>query len=428
MKNKVTYSSNYWFKLIFFYLINACLLNGQVIKGGGITEGKNVGVINKETTTKSASTPLGKAQDERNAPYATAEFISDIEGTLYLQDKKYELQRGNKKSITVPKEYKYLFITQDSFVIDGQKSLATSDKGKKIVQQLDLADKYEQWIHRSAYEKNLQTILSTIRDNMVYVPYGFEHAGKLGEEQIEGFEIGRYEVTYREYKTFYEDKYKTSAPPGVNESSYIISTRSLHPRITMTGIDWRHDATGEYMHPQGYNNPVVNVSWKEANEYCKWLSDQDPYYLYRLPTEREWMHAAGCGLNLLYGETDELPSDYDWANTKDIAYYGVMNKEPRPPDLKYNDGVPFTAPVGRFEPNCLGIYDLFGNAAEWVQDEYNDGRETDGGKHTIRRIVKGGSFFGLPEKCNIRTVDRWDENKRSATIGFRVVRERKVGR
>lgn len=137
----------------------------------------------------------------------------------------------------------------------------------------------------------------------------------------------------------------------------------------------------------GNNNPVANVSWDDAVEYCNWLSLQEgmtPAYEkrferwvavrptpdgYRLPTEAEWAWAIryqGQKEPLTFPWGNRLPPRRDSGNYADQAARELV-----PTVLPgFNDGFASTAPVGSFPANALGIYDGGGNVAEWVQDYY----------------------------------------------------------
>ena len=135
------------------------------------------------------------------------------------------------------------------------------------------------------------------------------------------------------------------------------------------------------------NNPVANVTWEDAIQYCNWLSQKEgrtPVYKhefgkwvavyplsdgYRLPTEAEWtlaMRYAG------QRQARKFPWGTDWPPPKDSGNYADRSAIELVPSLlpSYDDGFPSTAPVGSFKPNALGIYDGGGNVAEWVNDFY----------------------------------------------------------
>jgi formylglycine-generating enzyme required for sulfatase activity len=93
--------------------------------------------------------------------------------------------------------------------------------------------------------------------------------------------------------------------------------------------------------------PVINVSWEDADAFCRWLSEQSGF-LYRLPTEAEWEYAARGGTE----------SAYWWGESFDarMAYCNSSR----------------TAPTDSFEPNPFGLYQVHGNVWEWVQDVWHE--------------------------------------------------------
>ena len=135
------------------------------------------------------------------------------------------------------------------------------------------------------------------------------------------------------------------------------------------------------------NNPVANVTWADAVQYCNWLSKKEgrtPVYKqefgkwiavypftdgYRLPTEAEWVWA------IRYSGRP-APRKFSWGKNwpppKDSGNYSDLAARELVPSIipKFNDGYASTAPVGTFSPNALGIYDGGGNVAEWVNDFY----------------------------------------------------------
>ena len=135
------------------------------------------------------------------------------------------------------------------------------------------------------------------------------------------------------------------------------------------------------------NNPVANVTWADAVQYCNWLSKKEgrtPVYKqefgkwiavypftdgYRLPTEAEWTWA------IRYSERPaprKFPWGKNWPPPKDGGNFADLTARELVPSIipKFNDGYASTAPVGTFNPNVIGIYDGGGNVAEWVNDFY----------------------------------------------------------
>lgn len=134
--------------------------------------------------------------------------------------------------------------------------------------------------------------------------------------------------------------------------------------------------------------PVARVSWQDAAAYCNWLSNQDslpPAYQteagrlvaiwppttgYRLPTEAEWAWAARYAGRVAkpprYPWGDAMPPTAGSGNFADMSARAGLQQVL----TSYNDDYPVTAPVGRFRPNALGLFDVAGNVSEWTNDLY----------------------------------------------------------
>jgi formylglycine-generating enzyme required for sulfatase activity len=137
----------------------------------------------------------------------------------------------------------------------------------------------------------------------------------------------------------------------------------------------------------GDDQPVVRITWEEVAQFLNWLSIEDslqPVYDatfdswaphrplrngYRLPTEAEWewaARAAGRDAPVTYPWGNEMPPPDRAGNYADLAAAQLL-----PTTLvTYNDAFPVSAPSGSFAANPVGIFDLGGNVAEWVQDFY----------------------------------------------------------
>ena len=151
----------------------------------------------------------------------------------------------------------------------------------------------------------------------------------------------------------------------------------------------RNHDSGAAVHPSlaADDNPVANVSWADAVQYCNWLSKQEgrtPAYVlkfdqwvpvdplpdgYRLPTEAEWvlaMRYAGGKKASRFAWGDKWPPPSGVGNLADVSARELV------PSIlpAYDDGFASSAPVGKFKPNALGLYDAAGNVAEWVHDYY----------------------------------------------------------
>ena len=184
---------------------------------------------------------------------------------------------------------------------------------------------------------------------------------------------------------------------------------------------------------QGPTHPAVNVSWDDAQAFCRWLTAHErgagrlgTNQSYRLPTDAEWSVAVG-----LPKESGSTPQDkdmkiaavYPWGTTWPPPK-GAGNYADETTGKKYgksfriiagyDDGFAQTAPVGSFKPNQFGLCDLAGNAWEWCEDFY-DGKSGD-------RVLRGASWF-LSDRGNLWSSRRSNgvPAYRSDHIGFRCV-------
>lgn len=166
------------------------------------------------------------------------------------------------------------------------------------------------------------------------------------------------------------------------------------------------------------DTPVVNVSWNDAVEFCRWLTAHESKqrtlpagYVYDLPSDSDWSRAVG--LSTEYGIT---PAERN-GKSKSFPWGAVFPPPPGAgnyhPTLQVEDYAE-TSPVGSFRANELGIHDLGGNVWEWCLDKYEPDSEN--------RVLRGASCFNDdPEFLLSSYRDRNPPGKRRNNNGFRVV-------
>ena len=154
----------------------------------------------------------------------------------------------------------------------------------------------------------------------------------------------------------------------------------------------------------GDEHPVEPVTWREAQEFCRWLSVKEGR-TYRLPTEAEWEYAcrAGTQTRLYWG-------DAFWDRNK--ANLGGLKFDH---ETWVEDGYEYTAPVGMYPPNPWGLFDMIGNTWEWVSDWY--------GKPGHCRVYKGGNWKLRLRQVNCGSRDGDDPADLPDIRGFRVLCE-----
>lgn len=195
--------------------------------------------------------------------------------------------------------------------------------------------------------------------------------------KIASFYIGRYEVTNKEYQQFVT-KTKWRPPAGWNGAKYPNDKGDL---------------------------PVTNVTWRDAMQYCTWLSGEkaEPY---RLPTEEEWEFAARSGTNLVTPLPNKTPPSKDLT---DIAPLPVTNQ-----DLLLAD---------RSKSGAIG---MAGNVSEWTASLYQAYPDARPGKDKCIdcRVVRGGNYRAFPESpYTFRNGSK--ESFADERIGFRIARDAK---
>src|SRR5699024_5072556 len=131
------------------------------------------------------------------------------------------------------------------------------------------------------------------------------------------------------------------------------------------------------------NHPALAMTQYSAIQFCKWIYARTGVF-YRLPTEAEWEYAARAGSTTEYFFGDEH------SQLTDYAWY-IQNSEEK------------THEVGQKKANPWGLYDIYGNVAEWTYDQYHESYQTFAGKENVNPLaepvtlyphrVRGGSYL-----------------------------------
>lgn len=208
---------------------------------------------------------------------------------------------------------------------------------------------------------------------------------------LDGFSIGKYEVTNAQYRMF-----KPEHSSGAYEGNTLNDD----------------------------NQPVGNVSWNDAVAYSKWLSKRSGR-TYRLPTEAEWEYAARGGT----GERNFWDNDPDGpCRSTNGADLTAKSQWPAWTTTNCNDGYKVAAPVGSFKPNAFGLHDMMGNAWEWTGDWYDAEYYFNSPKSNPRgpasgklRIPRGGGWGNASECVRVSDRNGFDPEFRILFLGFRLV-------
>ena len=112
----------------------------------------------------------------------------------------------------------------------------------------------------------------------------------------------------------------------------------------------------------------------------------------RLPTEAEWEYACRAGTTNTFFTGDDPASLHGYANVPDLSLRAQLGEPPDTSTFPFDDGYPFTAPVGSFKPNPWGLYDMIGNVFQWCADEVPGPPSGSTVTPEATRIVRGGCY------------------------------------
>lgn len=272
---------------------------------------------------------------------------------------------------------------------------------------------------------------SELYPDMVLIPGGSTTIGSDNGDtdekpvhtvKIDTYQMGKYEVTVNQFSRF------------INETGYQTDAEKQGFGYVWTGsvwekkekVNWKYDVEGNPLLKNQYDQPVIHVSWNDAHEYCSWLSLKTGKH-YRLPTEAEWEYAAGNrAQHTCYSWGNEVPTGKTGGNLADLAAGKKFGWNVQWDG--YNDEYATTAPVGNYDPNTLGLFDMTGNVWEWCNDWYGydyytrkDAENPQGPSEGRYRVVRGGSCFDNPEVIRVSERSFEEPQGKKRCTGFRVV-------
>lgn len=189
-------------------------------------------------------------------------------------------------------------------------------------------------------------------------------------------------------------------------------TQSQWEKVMGTSIyqQWKKASSGKSGNPTkgvGSDFPIYGVSWKEAMEFCRLLSNKTKK-IYTLPTEAQWEYAARGGKKA-------EGTKYAGSNMIDVVAWYSDNSGGN------------THPCGAERANVLGIYDMSGNVWEWCKDWYSfsyvsyDANNPTGPSSGSNRVIRGGSWNSGAKSCRVAYRICQSPGNHYSDVGFRVI-------
>lgn len=245
--------------------------------------------------------------------------------------------------------------------------------------------------------------------------YKLMYLGETPRHQVEvkSFGLAKFDVTKQQFAEFVnETKFETQGCEIFNGNNSWFDKKA----------DWRDPGF-----KQTEQDPVVCVSWNDAQKYVAWINSKIPhkkYGNYRLPTEAEWEYAtrAGTSTAMYWGNARSEQCKYE--NARDLSARKLN------PDAIYancDDKYVETAPVGSFQPNPWGFFDMLGNVHKWVSDcsDFGYAHVLSAGVDMTSpdcpiRAMRGASWATIP--MGVRSANRAGNKSdaRTNSLGFRL--------
>jgi len=292
---------------------------------------------------------------------------------------------------------------------------------------------------------------------MVLIPHGTFQMGttdeELAREKVPGsfrssekprhpvsigaeFYMGKYTVTVGEFRAFVRAK---GARPSGGCSNWEKGGDGNYGWQLKADRGWESPGFSQTEH-----DPVVCVSHDDAAAYVQWLNEVTPgdgglakalgRGPYHLPSEAEWEYSARAGTTTarFWGDRHDDPDPAcRFANVADasLAKQGIFGPPGPENYFSCDDHFAFTSPVGTYQPNGFGLYDMLGNVWQWTGDCWNEDYNyapADGSARTTtdcsRHVLRGGSWGNYPWSLRAGSRIWHSTGYRLTNTGLRVAR------
>ncbi len=233
---------------------------------------------------------------------------------------------------------------------------------------------------------------------------------------VDDFWLARYEITRGQFKDF------VSSTGYVSNAESAGSAQAGCLAVDPNKWTFKYRPNYYWLTPgfkQDDMHPVVCVSYDDALAFIRWLNRQTGRR-FRLPTEAEWEYVARAGTRTTYPWGDTAIDSCVHGNVGDRNVWPGHSKSPFG-RLDCEDGHAFTAPVGGYDANPLGIFDISGNVWEWTSTCWSKGYSVEKvSEHCGLRVFRGSSWMNSEKSLRSANRSKHGPSDRLNTVGFRL--------
>jgi len=188
------------------------------------------------------------------------------------------------------------------------------------------------------------------------------------------------------------------------------------------------------------NQPVIRVSWNDAMDFCSQLSNKSGLKI-SLPTEAQWEWAARAGTDsdFWFGNLNSDFAPYENMADKQLSKMAVSGVDPQPVkedsqvfkfydyllrESSVDDGNMIVADVAMYKPSPWGLYDVYGNVAEWTRSDFGPYPYKEGTQSASQqKVIRGGSWIDRPKNSTSYIRNSYYAWQPANNVGFRIILE-----